>query len=261
MTEAHRESCFGLSPTLVSSAPEHPSDGGEAVASPSENQAISAFSNSSNSSHSCSITPQIHGQFTVNSRSEEDPLFDLPWYVVRVRSRAEKSVAEHLRSLFFTRDQTRIEADALTYVATRKTSKNKRKVEVPLFSQYIFVRCDKPTARRYLHPDRTPGVVNVLMKAGMTRDDFATIPNSKLESLRLYLREMEKQEVPDILVDPVLPEYDRGVEVQITDGNFAGVRGVVQDMRGSASHMVVRIVVDSLGSVSIDVSPDRLRKV
>lgn len=165
---------------------------------------------------------------------------DRPWFVAQVHSRAEKAVADRLNALRML-SGLRIEADALCHTVERKTSKNKRLVEVPLFSMYVFVRCYKRDIHRYVLSD--PSVSRLLT---FIRDDqrfYAVVPHSKITSLRIYLEHMHDE------IEVLPPMLEKGMLVRVMEGQLAGLEGTVVTLKNDSSE--VRIQIDMLGAVPV----------
>ena len=88
-----------------------------------------------------------------NAKSEISKSHAIYWYAVYVRSRHEKKVCQ----LF---EEMGIESSLPLIKTTRKWSDRKKKVEVPLFRGYVFVRLD--INKDKLNILRTDGVVKFI---------------------------------------------------------------------------------------------------
>jgi transcriptional antiterminator RfaH len=93
------------------------------------------------------------------------------WYVLFTKPRAEKQVYERLV-------QMGIEAFLPLYTTLRQWSDRKRKVELPLFSSYVFVHIRQAD---YLVVLQTPGCVKYVCFGGIP----AKIPQHVIDNLRI----------------------------------------------------------------------------
>ena len=142
------------------------------------------------------------------------------WFVVWTESRAEKKVA------------SRIEAQGMeswmpTFTERHRWSDRWKNVVLPLFPGYLFARGELAQLHRLL---RTPGVLTVV-KSG---DKPALLSDGFIASLRGAL---DTAAVP---AQPVTDahNYSLDEEVVVQEGPLAGLRGVVQQLRG-ARHLVI----------------------
>ena len=99
----------------------------------------------------------------------------LPWYAIRIRSRAEISVAAILRGKGY-------EEFLPLYRSTRQWSDRQKTVELPLFPGYLFCRLDMND--RILPILSTPGVIAF---AGAGRTPVA-IPENEIAAIQSIVR-------------------------------------------------------------------------
>ena len=131
-----------------------------------------------------------------------------PWHVLHVLSNHEKRVSQHLqvRSVehYLPLYSERVKWTDRTVVAER-----------PLFSGYVFARIG-PQSR--ISVISTPGVLRLLGD-----DDCNLVSDEELAKIRLGLASgLPLRPHPSIAV---------GTRVQVRDGVFAGVEGVVTELR------------------------------
>ena len=125
----------------------------------------------------------------------------MEWYALYTRPRHEKKVHDQL-----------VEKGIVSFLPLIKTVRQwkdrKKKVEMPLFTSYVFVKIDLKFRYDAL---QTHGVVRMVSFSGKP----ASIPDWQIEQLRQVI------EHPDTLE---LEQYLReGDWVQVTSGPFAGV--------------------------------------
>jgi transcriptional antiterminator RfaH len=142
------------------------------------------------------------------------------WLVLWTESRAEKKVASRVAA-------QGIEPWLPTVTERHRWSDRWRNVVLPLFPGYLFARSGSSQLSKLL---RVPGVLTVV-KAG---DKPAVLSDGFVDSLRkaIACAELTPQPVADA------HEYDVNDEIIVQEGPLAGVRGVVQQLRG-ARHLVV----------------------
>lgn len=142
------------------------------------------------------------------------------WLVVWTEARAEKKVASRIVAQGF-------ESWMPAVVERHRWSDRWKEVVLPLFPGYLFARGSLNHLHRLL---RTPGVLTVV-KAGAKP---AVLSESFVSSLRTAL------EIPEMEAKPVSERQNYSVddEVVVQSGPLAGLRGVVQQLRGGR-HLVI----------------------
>lgn len=137
---------------------------------------------------------QILGSFTMN------------WFVLYVNSRAEKKVATRLERQGFT-------VFCPTKIEERQWSDRIKKVEVPYFRSYVFVKCDEKQINTVLE---TPGVVRRLFWLGKP----AVIRDEEMQEVKDFFDENAKRKIE-------YEAYAEGEEVQIEKGTLRNRKAVV----------------------------------
>ncbi len=154
------------------------------------------------------------------------------WYAVHTRSRHEKLVALQLA-------QRDVENFLPVRLEVHRWKDRYKKVEMPMFSGYLFVHLD-PEAERgpalRLGVLRTPGVVRIV---GFGNAD-ARVPGEQIDSLRRIVEQRVSSERHRFL--------RAGQKIKILSGALAGVTGILSQVKGSQ-----RLVV-SLKSIRQGVS-------
>jgi transcription antitermination factor NusG len=160
------------------------------------------------------------------------------WYVLYLRSRYEKRVHAELMN-------RGIESFLPTAIETREWSDRKKKVEMPLFPGYDFVRIDLKERLRVLEVD---GVVK-FVSIGNSRPE--RVPDAQIESLKLVIAAPKtlRKENP----------LQGGELVRVKSGPLAGAQGIV--VRAKNSTRVV-ISIDSIQqAVSVEVPSELLETI
>jgi transcription antitermination factor NusG len=142
------------------------------------------------------------------STPKERPMHSSPWHVLHVLSNHEKKVAQHLQvrsvEYYLPLYKEKVRWTDRTVVAER-----------PLFSGYVFARFDHQFRIPVIS---TPGVLRLL--GDQTWD---MVDDEELEKIRIGLAKgLAMRPHPTITV---------GTKVRIRDGVFAGVEGVVSELR------------------------------
>lgn len=160
------------------------------------------------------------------------------WYVFYVRSRAEKVAFNALLNAGF---------DAYLPLMTvhRVWSDRIKKVVVPMFNGYIFVRCDKQDISRVLQQDHIVAVVK-------TGADYSIIRESEIE----ILRKIEAGKY-SVLIEP--GKINLGDEVEIIGGAMKGFRGKCYAESGSNYFIVVLDGINQ--SIKVKIGGEYLKKL
>lgn len=161
---------------------------------------------------------QIH----LESASVIPPLGFAPeesnWYAIHTKPRHEKWIAQQLQ-----------EKRILTFLPLlqqiHRWSDRRRKVEVPLFSCYVFVRIVQTAVDR-LKVLRTPGVISFV---GNERQG-TRIPDEQVENLRTAIRE----KIPCA----AHPFIGMGKRVRVRGGSLDGIEGILVRQAGEQSLVV-----------------------
>ena len=153
------------------------------------------------------------------------------WYAIYTRPRHEKRVYDLL-----------IEKNQIVYLPiitrVRLWKDRKKKVDMPLFPSYIFVRFDYKYRFDIL---QTHGVVKIVNFKG----EPASIPDWQIESLKTMLEHPETLRTENYI--------QPGETIEITDGPFKGMRGMVKTLKGSARLVVTIEGIMQTVSVEVDV--------
>ncbi len=141
------------------------------------------------------------------------------WFAVHTRSRHEKTVARLLQ-------EKRLETFLPLSEEMHRWRDRWKKVELPLFSGYLFAQFCSPHERLALL--RTPGVVRIV---GFGCQD-QPVPDEQVESLRRILQADANVHRHRLL--------KAGQRVRIISGALAGVEGILARVR-SAERLVINI--------------------
>ena len=160
------------------------------------------------------------------------------WYVVYVRSRHEEKV----HRLF---EEKGVESSLPLIKTTRKWSDRKKKVEIPLFRGYVFVKID--VDRDKLNILKTDGVVKFI---GIKKKP-SRIPDKEIHWIHMMVKKSETVQTEN--------EIPVGQKVRVTAGPFKGVEGVAM-RTGNQSRLVIGIE-SIMNAVSVEISPNYLEKI
>jgi transcription antitermination factor NusG len=157
---------------------------------------------------------------------------ELRWYALHTRARHEKAVERRLR------DQG-MEPYVPTTMEVHRWSDRKKKVEVPLFSCYVFIRCLLSAEDR----TRVYGVESVHGFVGM-RGSSLPIPDEQIESIQKVLTQTAPwRSYPFLKV---------GQRVRIRGGAMDGVEGVFLSENGDHSLIISVDAIQRSMAVRID---------
>ncbi len=136
------------------------------------------------------------------------------WFIVRTRSRAEKKVAAILKLEGW-------DAYCPTYFTMKQWSDRIKKVELPLISGTVFVRCcDKPLEEIY----NNSLVVTIMREF----QKLAVVRESEINNLKILCDQWDDSIVTaaDNLV------FKPGDWVQVMNGSFSGLQGKMTKLKG-----------------------------
>ncbi|KAF2333162.1 UpxY family transcription antiterminator [Flavobacterium daemonense] len=146
------------------------------------------------------------------------------WYVIYTKPKWEKKVAEKLT-------QIGVECYCPLITQVKQWSDRKKKVEVPLFSSYVFVQLSEIDRNTVFN---VPGVVRYLFwlgKPAVVRDEEINIIKSSLKATN----------ISDIAVTSI----QVGDRIKLESGAFSNQDAIVQEV--SKTHYI--LVLESLGCV------------
>ena len=144
------------------------------------------------------------------------------WLVVYTKPRTEKKVAERLKNLG-------IEVYCPVVKTIRQWSDRKKKVEIPLFTSYVFVYLEDRNRNRVFETD---GVVRYLFWLGKP----AIVKQSEIDTIREWLDEKEVENIE-------MTDIRKGDTVVIETGMFKDEIGTVDNI----SRQFVTLTIESLG--------------
>jgi transcription antitermination factor NusG len=135
------------------------------------------------------------------------------WYAVQTRARNEKAISERLQEQGLTTFLPLV-------TEVRRWSDRKKKVELPLFSCYVFVKLVAANNEERMRVYRTNGVFRIVSMRG----EAIPIPDEQIDSLRAVVT----QQVPW----SAHPFLKIGQRVRIRSGSLEGVEGVLLSLNG-----------------------------
>ncbi|MFB9077375.1 UpxY family transcription antiterminator [Flavobacterium procerum] len=146
------------------------------------------------------------------------------WYVIYTKPKWEKKVAEKL-------EQSGIDCYCPIITQIKQWSDRKKKVEVPLFNSYVFVRLEEADRNSVF---QVSGVVRYLFwlgKPAIVKDEEIEIIKSSLKS-------------PNI-ADVTVTSIQVGDKIKLESGAFSNQEAIVQEV--SNTHYI--LILESLGCV------------
>ena len=161
------------------------------------------------------------------------------WFGLHTRSRFEQVVFDGL-------NKKSLEAFLPKITVISKRKDRRKKIRVPLFPGYIFVKSDLHVHER-LEIVKTVGVVRIIGN----KDGPISIPDEAIDSLRIMVAGN----------DPVATgtRYRKGDRVMVVEGPFAGVIGTFVRYRGFGR---VVVAIEALGQYAwVNVSEEHVEKL
>lgn len=159
------------------------------------------------------------------------------WYALYTKPRSEKKVYQAL-----------LEKEQESYLPTitrvRQWKDRKKKVDMPLFPSYLFVRIDYRFRFDILQIN---GVVKIVNFKGVP----AVVPDWQINDLKKML------EHPDTLkLESTMP---MGQMVEVTDGPFKGIRGWVKMIKDETRLVITIQSIQQ--SLSVEIDAGMLKKI
>jgi len=147
------------------------------------------------------------------------------WYAIYTTPRAEKKVAERLHAAGFV-------SYCPTYVTIRQWSDRLKKVKIPVFTGYVFVKIRKCQRIEILQDQ---GALNFVYHLGRP----ARILDIEMEQLQFFLGDLKANQKP--LIRHIHP----GDQISVVEGPFKGKEGFVK----KATHRKAFVILKHLGLV------------
>jgi transcription antitermination factor NusG len=141
------------------------------------------------------------------------------WYAVHTRARHEKAIAARLQEQGFA-------IFLPTVVEVHRWSDRRKKVEVPLFSCYVFAKLNPTNPEHRFHLYRLNAVFGVVG----VRGDWTAIPEEQITAVRVLLEE----EVPWA----VHPFLKIGQRIRVRGGSMDGIEGVLLSRNGDRTLII-----------------------
>jgi transcription elongation factor/antiterminator RfaH len=141
------------------------------------------------------------------------------WYAVQTRARTEKAISKRLQEQGLTTFLPLV-------TEVRRWSDRKKKVELPLFSCYVFVKLVASNNDERMRVYRTNGVFRIVSMRG----EAIPIPDEQIEALRAVVT----QQVPWV----EHPFLKIGQRVRIRGGSLEGVEGVLLSRNGDRTLII-----------------------
>lgn len=155
------------------------------------------------------------------------------WYAVQTRARNEKVICERLQEQGLTTFLPLV-------TEVRRWSDRKKKVELPLFSCYVFVRLSISNHDERMRVFRTSGVFRIVSMGG----EAVPIPDEQIEALRAVIT----QQIPC----SSHPFLKIGQRVRIRGGSLEGVEGVLLSQNGDRTLIISVDAIQRSLAVSVE---------
>lgn len=157
---------------------------------------------------------------------------EMRWYALHTRSRHERIVAQRLREFG-------LETYLPTVHEVHRWSDRKKKVEVPLFSCYVFLHCAlTPQDRNHVY--RVDSVLGFVGGGGTA----TAIPDEQIENVRTLLSQTAPWRSH--------PFLKAGQRVRVKGGALDGIEGIFLSENGDHSLVISVDAIQRSMSVRID---------
>ena len=156
---------------------------------------------------------------------------DSGWYAGYTYPKAERKVVKEIQF-------KGVEAFLPLQKVVRQWSDRKKKIETPLFPNYVFIKSSRNTLYELLR-------IRELVRVVSFEGKFCRIPECQIESIKKVM----KGDFP-IQNENFIPRI--GSPIKVEYGPLAGVEGVIKEIKGR-SRLIIQI--QALGqAISLDVS-------
>lgn len=146
----------------------------------------------------------------------------MKWYVLYTKPKSEKRTALNLEKMGF-------EVYCPMQIKTRQWSDRKKKVEVPLFNSYIFIKLKEKDRNKVFE---APGVVRYLYWLGKP----AVVKEHEIDVIQKWLNDDNFDRVKVQNLNP-------GDEIEIKSGILKGKSAVVQEV----GKKEIRLILKTMG--------------
>lgn len=144
------------------------------------------------------------------------------WYVIYTKPKSEKKVAKYLET-------AAIENYCPTVIEVKQWSDRKKRIEVPLFKSYVFVRLNEKDREKVF---QFPGTVRYLYWLGKP----AIVKDKEIQIIKEWLSEDCYDEFK---IEGLIP----GQKVQIKSGAFKNQEGMIKHVGPKR----LSLILDNLG--------------
>jgi transcription elongation factor/antiterminator RfaH len=159
----------------------------------------------------------------------------MEWYAVYTKSRHEKTVADKLM-------EKEVETFLPLIETVRRWKDRRKRIQVPLFSGYVFVKITLTERLRVLS---TPGIVRIV---GFTEQP-TPIPEEQILAIK-------KLVAHEIKADPY-PYLQIGRKVEVTGGPLQGVQGILVRKKGQCRLVISVDLIQQ--SVALEINAEDVR--
>ncbi len=170
---------------------------------------------------------------------------DYKWYIVHTQSGYENKVSERILKRASETGMSDLISEVYLPSETVKTIKNGKKVNKEEFSYpgYILVKMVMNDAS-YSVVRRTQGVAGFIGSHATTKEESRIIPTplSDADISRIF-EDKESQAKDGISSELMRMEYEIGEKVQVIDGPFSGLNGVIENINADKGKVVVKIEI------------------
>jgi transcriptional antiterminator RfaH len=170
-------------------------------------------------------------------KASDTPKTMLKWFPLYTAPRSEKKVFRRIVELKY-------EAYLPLVKTLHQWSDRKKWVEVPMFSSYVFVRIDFRDHHKVL---QVPGAVRFIYFSG----EAASVPDHQVEWL---VRINENR----FRVEVTQQKFDKGQDVEITEGPFKGLIGEMVSRKGQ--HLFLVRINGINYNLLLEIEQNKLRK-
>lgn len=169
---------------------------------------------------------------------------DYKWYIVHTQNGYEKKIRERIDKRVKENGMEDLIVDIYIPSQMVSVTKNGKKVNKEEFSYpgYVFVKMIMNDATQSMIR-RTPGVSGFIGSHATTKEEGQIIPNplSEADVSRIFedMESKDKNQINEIIG----LDFDVGEKVQVVDGPFNGLNGVIKNVNTDKGKVTVEIEI------------------
>lgn len=166
------------------------------------------------------------------------------WYIVQTQHGYENKVRERIEKRAKENSMTDLIVDIYIPSETVTTTKNGKKVskEEFFYPGYVLVKMVMNDMTQSM-VRRTPGVAGFIGSHATTKEEGNIVPTPLSESDVARIFEDREEKIMSGINEIIGMEFDIGEKIQVIDGPFNGLNGVIENINSDKGKVTVKIEI------------------